>query len=184
MKTFFTADLHLFHKNIIKYCKRPFENLDEMHETIKQNWNMVVSPIDHVYIVGDVAFSNGVEDKVVTYLKNLNGKKFLIRGNHDKKLDSRILAEFQWVKDYYKLKVSTPYEDQEIVLLHYAMKVWDKSHHGSWHLYGHSHGSLKDDPNALSMDIGVDANNFIPLSFEQVSEILKRKKFVAVDHHT
>jgi len=72
---------------------------------------------------------------------------------------------------------------QQIILCHYAMRVWDKSHWGIWHLYGHSHGSLPDDPRSLSYDVGVDKNNFTPLLFEEVKEIMSKKTFKPVDHH-
>jgi len=63
------------------------------------------------------------------------------------------------------------------------MRVWNKSHHGAWHLYGHSHGTLPDDKNSLSFDVGVDCHNFTPINFEQVSAIMKKKNFKPIDHH-
>jgi len=69
---------------------------------------------------------------------------------------------------------------QVIVLCHYAMRVWDW---GTWHLYGHSHGSMPDDPHSLSWDVGVDANAFSPLSVPEIAEIMGRKSFRSVDHH-
>jgi calcineurin-like phosphoesterase family protein len=63
------------------------------------------------------------------------------------------------------------------------MRVWNKSHHGAWHLYGHSHGTLPDDPNALSFDCGVDCHNYTPISFEQVEAIMAKKTFKPIDHH-
>ena len=76
---------------------------------------------------------------------------------------------FGWIQDYYELKVAdadAPSGKQLIVLCHYAFRVWRNAHHGSWHLYGHSHGSL---PSAgRSMDVGVDCHDFSPISYEQV----------------
>ena len=63
------------------------------------------------------------------------------------------------------------------------MKVWDKSHHGAWHLYGHSHGSLPDDPNSLSFDIGCNIHDYYPLEFEDVRKIMSTKTFKPIDHH-
>jgi calcineurin-like phosphoesterase family protein len=53
------------------------------------------------------------------------------------------------------------------------MRVWDQSHHGSWHLYGHSHGKLPD--LGLSTDVGVDGHNFQPWSFEEVRAYFRSK---------
>lgn len=63
------------------------------------------------------------------------------------------------------------------------MRVWNKSHYGAWMLYGHSHGSLIDDPNSLSFDVGVDCHNYKPFSFEEVKEIMSHKIWKAIDHH-
>ncbi len=63
------------------------------------------------------------------------------------------------------------------------MKVWKGNHRGTWHLYGHSHGTLPDDPNARCFDIGVDCHNFTPVSFGQVKELMAKKNFKPLDHH-
>ena len=76
-----------------------------------------------------------------------------------------------------------PKAKRRIVLCHYAFRVWNKSHRGAWHLYGHSHGSLPDDPNSLSFDAGVDCHEFTPISYERVKEIMAEKRFLPVDHH-
>lgn len=178
---FFTSDLHLGHDNIIRYCKRPFKDLDEMRAVIKKNWNKKVKPDDDVYILGDMVFFKNNKDisMIEEYIASLNGKKFLIKGNHDKHNIKQISHLFGWIRDYYKLSVY----NQDIILLHYAMLVWDKSHHGAWHLYGHSHGTLPNDPNSLSMDVGVDANNFTPVSFDEVKAVMATKTFKPIDYH-
>jgi len=63
------------------------------------------------------------------------------------------------------------------------MNVWDKCHHGSWHLFGHSHGSLPDNPNSLSFDVGCNIWGYEPLEFERVKEIMSHKTFKPIDHH-
>ena len=186
MNMYFTADLHLYHKNIIKYCNRPFKNLYEMHEVIRNNWNAIVKPEDSIYVLGDISF--GTAEQTAEELSKLNGKKFLILGNHDLKRRKLLdTGQFEWVKHYHELKVwdtkSTNRRGQYIILNHYAQRVWNCSHYGAWHLYGHSHGSLPDDPNALSWDVGVDNNDFAPVSYERVREIMETKNFVPVDHH-
>ena len=64
-----------------------------------------------------------------------------------------------------------------IVLFHYAMRVWNASHYGTWHLYGHSHGDLPDDETSLSFDVGVDCHNFYPLSYSDVTGIMSKKNW-------
>jgi calcineurin-like phosphoesterase family protein len=64
-----------------------------------------------------------------------------------------------------------------IVLFHYALREWNASHWGSYHLYGHSHGTLPDIDTSLSFDIGVDCHNFYPLSYEEVKAIMKKKNW-------
>lgn len=78
-KTWLIADTHLDHRNIIKYCHRPFKSVDEMNETIVRNWNQVVSSGDCVLFLGDLAFR-----RFDYWLGKLNGEKVIIRGNHDK----------------------------------------------------------------------------------------------------
>lgn len=184
---FFTSDTHFGHSNVIRYSNRPFANAQEMDEALIKNWNERVKPSDTLYHLGDFAFHR--EDKIREILSRLNGQKHFIKGNHDKELLRLLKADhynwFQSVQDYKKIKVG----DQTIILLHYSMVVWDKSHYGSWQLFGHSHNSLPKDPNKLSMDVGVDAvgdwgvTPYSPISFEEVQEVMKTKNFKPIDHH-
>jgi calcineurin-like phosphoesterase family protein len=63
------------------------------------------------------------------------------------------------------------------------MRVWNHSHHGSWHLFGHSHGTLTDDTDSLSLDVGVDCWGYSPVSMEQLDAKMATKTFKPVDHH-
>ncbi len=80
-KVFYIADTHFGHANIIKHCNRPFESADEMDNTLIENWNNVVGKDDIVIVVGDFAFKGATHTE---YLAKLNGKIYLVRGNHDK----------------------------------------------------------------------------------------------------
>ncbi len=155
MSIFFTSDTHLGHANIIKYCKRPFDSVELMDEAIISNWNNTVKNNDTVYHLGDFCFGSAER-----YLDRLNGTIMMVRGNHDK----AILDVYGHQAMPYKRIVSI--NGQYIVLSHFAMRVWDKSHFNSWHLYGHSHGALPSC--GKSFDVGVDAWNYYPISFEQV----------------
>lgn len=79
MRRFVTSDLHLFHKNIIAYCQRPFADVEEMNEVIIKNWNEVVKKDDMVYVLGDFSFCS--REMVKEFVSKLNGRKILVAGN-------------------------------------------------------------------------------------------------------
>lgn len=183
MTTWFTADLHLGHKRMLAPLRR-FSTVEEMDETIVARWNERITTKDDVYVLGDVSFHR--PDKTAELLARLNGaQKFLITGNHDK--NTTLLARFfAWQKDLYTAKVLDPEATdgvRRIVLCHYAMRTWSRSHFGAWHLYGHSHGSLEDLPTSLSFDVGIDSHDYYPLSYDDVKWKMTLKTFVPVDHH-
>ena len=167
-----TADLHLGHSNIIKHAKRPFKHVKEMDECIIDNWNAKVSKADRTFVVGDFAWGTAYD--YARYRSYLNGQIFLIKGNHDysnvlKKLD----GVFTDVRDMYSLK----HNGHQIILSHYPMYHWDRSHFNSYHCHGHSHGGLVDtyDTTGKILDVGVDTNNFFPYHVDEVLEIMESK---------
>jgi calcineurin-like phosphoesterase family protein len=175
---YFTADTHYMHKNIIKYCNRPFASVESMNDILVDNINKVVRKEDVLYHLGDWSFGYAREFRDRLNCDNI----ILIYGNHDKEIrKSRDLQNmFTSIYDsYHEININ----GQDITLCHYAMKVWNKSHRGAWHLYGHSHGSLPDDSNSLSFDCGVDCWEFYPIDMDEISKVMKNKKFVSVDHH-
>ena len=184
MSTFFTADLHFGHANIIRYCGRPFADADEMDAEIIKRCNKVVTPNDTLYILGDLGFLS--VDEQIKRISQMNGKKHLIWGNHDAKgyQDRQKLVDACFVRadDLRRIKANYRGADgymraARIVLCHYAMRVWDGSFHGSWHLYGHSHGTLPDNPYSLSFDVGVDCWDFYPVSISEVAETMAKKSW-------
>ena len=78
---FYISDLHFGHQNAIWFDKRPFASVEEMDQTIIQNWNNTVKPEDTVYILGDMVWAKA--KGWPGYLKQLSGHKILIKGNHD-----------------------------------------------------------------------------------------------------
>ena len=173
----FTSDNHFGHKNIIEFSKRPFASVEEMNETMIERWNEKIGKDDDVYHVGDFALL--AAPKLRQLLDRLNGKIHLIAGNHERAA-LECADKFVWIKDYYELTVSDPDAHQGqrfIVLFHYAMRVWNASHYGTWHLYGHSHGELPDDETSLSFDVGVDCHAFYPLSYQDVKSKMATKKW-------
>ncbi len=184
MAHWFTSDLHFGHANVIKYSRRPFANVDEMDEGLIAAWNERVAPTDSVHVIGDLSFHK--PGRTAAIVSRLQGSIGLVLGNHDKKLPPEVLSRFAYVKDLHTVKVEdadAPGGIQRIVLCHYAMRVWDQSHRGAWQLYGHSHGSLPDDPRSRSIDVGVDCHGWHPISYDEVKAIMARKAWKPVDHH-
>jgi calcineurin-like phosphoesterase family protein len=168
MAILFTADTHFGHSNIIKYCSRPFGSVEEMDETLIENWNKKVNQRgDTVYHLGDFAKAHKAED-VRRYRERLNGKIILIEGTHDN-FDNRSECGFTSISPLLTIK----HDGVSITLCHYALRVWHKSYFGSWHCFGHSHGRLE--PMGKSWDVGVDNNAFSPISFDELSLIMKNR---------
>lgn len=185
---FFTADTHFGHKNIIRFCNRPFASVEEMDRGLVDRWNAVVPRKGSLVVhLGDLFLCHEVLAK--DYLKQLNFETLLwVPGNHDrvalKVCRDLHSGQFLQLPELCEIKVRDEGAEQRIVLCHYAMRVWNKSHYGAWQLYGHSHGSLPDDPNALSLDVGVDCHDYRPISYQQVKALMSAKTFKPIDHHT
>jgi calcineurin-like phosphoesterase family protein len=135
-----------------------------MDEILIDNWNEKVNKRDVVYHLGDFVFRR----PILHYRKRLNGKIILIRGGHDRISSS----EEDLFAGIYSL-LSKKIGKHHFVLCHYAMRVWDRSHFNSFHLYGHSHGRLS--PQGKSWDVGVDNNNYFPVSLDEVIDIMKMR---------
>lgn len=165
---FFTSDTHFFHNNIIKYCNRPFLNVDEMNARLIENWNDIIKPNDIIFHLGDIALCN--YNKLSTLLEQLNGQIYLINGNHDcnfKHFPNKIKEVF----DMVTIKIKDD-NKQILILSHYPLRTWSQSSTGAWNLCGHIHSSPTNifelDP--LQYDVGVDNNNFTPVSYFQIKE--------------
>jgi calcineurin-like phosphoesterase family protein len=166
----FTADTHFNHTNILSHCDRPFESVLEMNSAIIDNINHVVGTKDILWHLGDVSWIDPW-----LFLKKINCKRIrILPGNHDKK-NKKVFKELK-ILDKKKLITLLPelvdirIDKRKVTLCHYSMNRWNSSSHGAYHLFGHSHGNFKD-PEPNSMDVGVDPNNFKPISFEQIAKI-------------
>jgi calcineurin-like phosphoesterase family protein len=171
MQTFFTSDTHFDDAFAIEYFSRPFQSVDEINAVMVERWNKVVTDEDTVYHLGD--FTPQDMSHFTKWANQLNGNLRILPGNMDQ----------LWLKDFVaseKVQVMAPLvalefseigkagQPQVIVLCHYSMQVWYLSNHGSWHLFGHTHGKLKGI--GKSFDVGVDCKDFGPLSLDQVAE--------------
>lgn len=183
-KAWFTSDSHASHRNIIKYSNRPFKSVDEMNTQLAKNWNELVNPGDLIFHLGD--FCYGDLSQWENFRNQLNGDIILIKGNHDALQNGQIKHLFQGIHNFLEIGVKdedAPNGWQHITLCHYALRVWNRSHYGSYSLFGHSHGTLPDDPNSLSFDVGVDCHDYKPISYNRVKEIMATKTFKPIDHH-
>lgn len=210
---FFTSDNHYYHANVIKYSNRPFlteadlaifdslkdkprdeqrkfrpspASVEIMNEEMIRRHNATVGPTDVVYFNGDFGFSN--KNNLIAVLERLNGEKHFNLGNHDQdiiKYRQEFIGDkrFKSIRDYRELRI----DGQKIIMCHFAMRVWNKSHHGAWMLFGHSHGTLP--PFGKSVDVGVDAPHvtgkpeYRPLSFHEVKTFMDKQEMSVVDHH-
>jgi calcineurin-like phosphoesterase family protein len=133
---YLTSDHHFFHANSIRMSGRPFADVGEMNAALIANWNAVVSKDDEVYILGDFAYKCSGKQASDT-LKKLKGRKYLIRGNHEKYLTYSDFdpSAYEWVKDYHVLD----YKDARFILFHYPILEWAHYHRKSAHCHGHLH---------------------------------------------
>lgn len=176
---YFTSDLHLGNKNIIEYENRPWKTVEEMDAGLIGNWNQVVGRNDEVYVLGDFCFK-GVS-KAIEYLANLNGNIHLIRGNHDAFMEQLSFKAFLAGRAQIPHLVSEGWykhmevDGQELVLCHFPILYWDgQDDRHSIHLYGHMHSRPnKQHPHPEAYNVGVDVNNYRPVSLEQILERVK-----------
>jgi calcineurin-like phosphoesterase family protein len=157
---FFTADTHFQHDKILGYCDRPFANVAIMDSIICDNWNYAVGPKDTVYHLGDVGF--GDINSLLPLLTSLNGKKFLVPGNHDRNNKIDILSQaFEILPPLHTEIFRHNGSKVLMTMCHYPMQAWNGSFHGSLHFFGHVHGQLENEWQRL--DVGVDSWNFKPV---------------------
>jgi calcineurin-like phosphoesterase family protein len=124
----FISDLHFGHLNIIRYCNRPFRDLEHMEEQMIIKWNEAVEKGDIVFYGGDMAY--GKRSKPLEeYLKQLNGKIYYVKGNHDKRKGSPITM-------YTYIEFS--YGDLKFRLVHNPDE-W--KHYKGWVIHGHHHNN-------------------------------------------
>lgn len=178
MATFFTADLHIGHAKVIKFCNRPFSDLKEMHDALIEKWNARVGRADDVYVIGDFGFHGRSSDLERVFVA-LKGRKHLIKGNHD----PRQVLSLNWSSHPCDRK-TLGIEGNTVYLDHYSHRVWPKMHYGAYHLYGHSHGNLPG--TGRSTDVGVDVWDYQPVTLDEIVERMKAENpdFDAYDPET
>ena len=177
--TFFTSDTHFNHANIIRFCNRPFRNVDEMNETIVANWNATIGMDDTGFHLGDFCLGGAAE--WTRLLDRLNGRIYLILGNHDlKNIRQGFLGRFEHVSMQMRIEIGK----RKIYLCHYPFLCFEGGYKDVWQLFGHVHTRKSNtgiDAGRLQYlyptqyDVGVDNNDFTPVSYEQVRTKIQKQ---------
>lgn len=171
---YFTGDTHFNHKFMADMRGMKggmgFKSTKEHDEFIVDGWNSQVTRKDEVWHLGDFCF--GSHEIVRSIRAKLNGKINLILGNHD--YANRIFNIQGCFTSFHDIKEIKPNQKgyPPIILCHYAMRVWSKSHYNSWHLFAHSHGRLEG--LGKSYDVGLDNNGFKLLTEQDIIDIMNK----------
>lgn len=179
---FFVSDTHFAHENILKFCKRPFENVEEMNKTLIENWNNKIPTNGLVYHLGDFAWGGYQQWEKIR--KQLNGDIVLIKGNHDvKNLTPTAHNLFKYVAFQMRIEI----EGRRIWLNHFPLLCYSGTYRDfnglEWNLFGHVHLSNHKVRNTgrdcqrcfdnlfpTQYDVGTDFNDFTPISWNEVNE--------------
>lgn len=184
MATWFTADLHLGHSNIIGYCDRPFADIDDMNRALINNWNEAVAEDDTIWFVGDFALGRIAE--TLPLVAELTGHKILIAGNHDRCWAGHGRRAESWSERYLdagfaeiiqgskKIKIGRA----KAVLCHFPYQGDSHDHDrfvnhrpidkGAWLLHGHVHERWAQ--HGRMINVGVDANEFRPVDEATIAD--------------
>lgn len=190
MSIFLTADLHLGHSNIAgpktsiwKEGYRGYESVEQMDADIIDNLNRFVQPDDKLYIIGD--FAMGGHNKIPDYRRRIACQEIhIVLGNHDSHI--RKYADlFASISESKTIFV----DKQGIYLHHYSCRVWEGSHKGFMHAYGHSHGSIEHSPCGKSMDVGIDNafkifGAYRPFHAQEFMHLMNKREIEFLDHHS
>lgn len=158
---------------------RPFDTLEQMNDAIVDGINSVLGPNDIAFCLGDWSF--GGYEQIYEFRKRLHVLEVhLIYGNHDEAIEKSFFYQslFTSVSHYQELKI----DGQSMVLSHYPMRVWNKSHKGWWQLYGHCHGSLPDQ-GGKQLDVAIEKHNYRPWTMVELHEYMADRPVKIRDHH-
>lgn len=191
---YFTSDLHFGHRNVIRFCNRPFDNEKDMGEKLIDKWNSIVTNNDIVFVLGDTFWFNDSRS-IKKVLSKLNGETiYILPGNHcdfssyHRVDDERIVlcedVVVLWLESEDYLIREWEKKIYELWLCHYPMMTWPHRENGAMQLFGHIHskpenreGVDQDLPlHWNQMDIGCDRWNYMPVCFEQLRILFKNKK--------
>jgi len=172
---YFSSDWHLGHDNVVKFSGRPFDSIGAMNELIISNAINVLRPGDELYFLGDLAWRRyNFEGFFDRWPKNVAFHWIL--GNHDKQWQP-FKDKCASISELKKINIG----ENTVILCHYPMLTWHKSHYNSWMLFGHhhmnSHGTkdLETKATGKMLNVNVEFNNFMPYSENEVAKIMEKK---------
>jgi len=174
-----TSDLHFYHKGILNFCSdtRPFSDLDDMHHNLIQEWNRLVGEDDYIFHLGDFSFKGG--EATAEVLSQLNGKKVMILGNHDKTLRNQFKrGQFgiEEICDYMEIRL----DGVKVCMSHFPMVCFNQAGRGSVMLHAHTHGSFQGQ--GRTVDVGYDNWGRIIHMKEAVDFCLQRPVYSPDQH--
>ncbi len=166
-KTFFIADTHFGHKNVIEYENRPFKTIEEMDKQLIDNWNNTVCDDDTVYVLGDFSFYNKKKTREICLY--LNGRKILIMGNHDtEKYGYYIDCGFAEVSRHPVIL------EDFWILSHEPLYVNSNMPYAN--IFGHVHNNpLFKDISKQSFCVSVERINYTPIDFEEIKKAVMKQ---------
>lgn len=190
---YFISDTHFFHENVIRFDKRPFTSVEEMNAKMRDWWNNTVSTKDRVYILGDFIWLPPSDPEYIKFTKSLNGKKVLIKGNHDnvEKFSSELKNCFEDIKSRKEIKLNK----KRIIMDHYPLMMYRHDTDSNvFHFHGHTHITREQDwvekwtrelvsnhcmgaPTGQIINVGcmMPYMNYIPRTLEEIIEAGKEK---------
>jgi len=164
-KVFMTADLHLFHKNVILYDNRPFSSLEAMHNYIIKQWNKTVTKADKVFVLGDVSFGQLEETQAI--ISKLNGTKILIRGNHDKGHSD------EWFRKCgFSKTIAFPIIYKDFYILSHQ-PVFMNCNMPYMNVHGHIHTNILN--TNLFYNVGMMNHDYKPVNFEDIKNHVNKE---------
>lgn len=173
---YYISDLHFYHSNIIKMCNRPFHDVDVMNQILIDNWNTTVTNSDTVYFLGDFSFkcNQNQADKI---LEQLNGKKYFIKGNHDKETWLNRVKEKHLIEDWFDYK-DIDDSGRRVILCHYPIHSWNGLYRGGYHLYGHVHNNTVDNQEWQKnrFNVSCEVLDYTPKTLDQLIEERYKKE--------
>jgi calcineurin-like phosphoesterase family protein len=164
----FTADLHLGHKNILQLSNRPFDTIEEHDKFIIDNYNKLVQENDVVYILGDISWCQSYDFYKDLFTK-LKGNKYVVIGNHDNKQNLTKCYKDGLIKGLYESKTIQIGSDR-IFLSHYPYREWSGFYKNAYHIYAHTHCTIED--YKLSTDCGCDCWEYGPVNWIELKKYI------------
>jgi len=186
MATWFTADLHLGHHNIIDYCDRPFTDVRAMNRALIDNWNEAVAEDDTIWIVGD--FALGEITETLPIAAELNGHKILLAGNHDRCWAGHGRRSEGWDERYLEAgfdkvlcgSATVEIGDRPVLACHFPYRGDSHGHDrfiehrpidkGAWLIHGHVHERWSQQGRMIN--VGVDATGFRPINGTAIASLI------------